>query len=255
MNSLRGLRVLNTRPAEQAKALSQAIEAAGGQAIECPALVISSIEKDWLSSLPELNQVEQAIFVSANAADYCLKELVKKQLPWPDSIRVIAVGQATARTLTNYGIRVDFIPEVADSEHLLALEILQTVTKKTILLFKGEEGRTLIAETLSARGAKLFIFEVYKRLKPRIDPKHLYSLWHNDAVDIILFTSQQAMQNIFLLFGKEAYDWLCSKPCLVISKRLAKEASLLGIQTIIVSTPATILETLHQFKQGLIHGQ
>ncbi|KTC87348.1 MULTISPECIES: uroporphyrinogen-III synthase [Legionella] len=252
MSSLNGLRVLNTRPLEQGKILSQMINAAGGVAIECPALTIKPTPKDWLRSLPQLNTVEKAIFVSTNAVKYCFSALAQK---WPTTIQVIAVGQATANALRNYGIQVDLSPEIADSEHLLELQTLQQVKNETILLFKGEKGRPLIEETLSTRGANLLIFQVYKQLLPQANSELFHSLWRNQAVDIILFTSQQAMHNIFLLFGEGRHAWLRSLPCIVISERLAKEAALLGMQTIIVSTLETLLNALHEFNQGLSHGQ
>ncbi|KTD33308.1 uroporphyrinogen-III synthase [Legionella nautarum] len=252
MSLLNGLRVLNTRPLEQGKNLSQMINAAGGVALECPAITIEPTPNDWLSSLPPLDTVKKAIFVSTNAVKHCFSVLTKN---WPKTIRVIAVGQATAAALKNYGIQVDLIPAIADSEHLLELKALQQVSNETILLFKGEKGRPLIEETLTSRGANLLIFQVYKQLLPQANSELLHSLWHNQAVDIILFTSQQAMHNIFLLFGEGAKDWLRSLPCIVISERLAKEATLLGMQTIIVSTPETLLDALHEFNQGLSHGQ
>ncbi|CDZ77928.1 Uroporphyrinogen-III synthase [Legionella massiliensis] len=255
MNGLKGLRVLNTRPVDQAKQLSQAIEAAGGVAIECPALVIRCKEKTWLNNLPNLNGVAQAIFISTNAVDCCFKTLIAELLPWPASIQIIAVGEATAAALSRYSLEAHLIPAIADSENLLQLEDLQNVQNKTILLFKGEEGRELIAETLQARGADIHLIEVYKREMPKPNPQQLRFLWQNEVVDIILFTSHQAMSNIFYLFGEEAQDWLCRTPCLVISERLAKEAALLGIKKVIVSTPKSILTTLHQFNQGLIDGQ
>ncbi len=245
--------MLNTRPLPQGEHLNQAINTAGGIAIACPALTIVPTDETWLSALPDLQQVTQAIFISANAVDYCFIPLAQRA--WPTTIQVIAIGRATAEALTNHGIQVNLIPAHADSEHLLKLKELQEVNSKMILLFKGEGGRPLIAETLLARGAKLFIFDVYKRLMPKPNSGQLYSLWHNKAVDIILFTSQQAMHNIFALFGEDAHAWLCSVPCLVISERLAKEAALLGMQTIIISTPETILTTLYQFNQGLIDGR
>lgn len=254
MNSLQGLRVLNTRPLEQGKRLSQVITQAGGVALECPALTIVPTEPTWLGSLPDLQQVKQAIFISVNAAEFAFKQFHQAKLLWPDSIQVIAVGQATASVLTKYGLQANF-PEIADSEHLLTMEILQSLKNKLILLFKGEGGRTLIAETLIARGANLVVLEVYRRLQPSLNTQELCSLWQNDAVDIILFTSQQAMQNIFAMFGEVARSWLCTKPCLVISERLAKEAAQLGMQTILVSAPDRIIATLNQFNQGLIHGQ
>ncbi len=255
MNDIKGLHVLNTRPLAQAKALSQAIEAAGGVSLECPALAIEPKEKGWLDALPNLDSVATAIFISTNAVNFCFQALKQAQKIWPSTIQNLAIGEATADALKSFGIKTDLIPAKADSENLLKLRVLQDVNKKTILLFKGEEGRPLIAETLNARGANLQCFEVYSRLLPPIEPQRLYSLWHNESVDIILFTSQQAMRNLFILFGEEAHDWLCRTPCLVISERLAKEALILGIQTVIVSHPKAILTTLHQFNRGLIHGQ
>jgi uroporphyrinogen-III synthase len=255
MTKLNGLRVLNTRPIEQAKALSQAIRLAGGIAIECPALVIEPKPQTWLKTLPNLNSTALAIFISANAVDCCFRTLKTAHYQWPLSIQNIAVGNATATALMKHGIKADFIPTIADSENLLNLAILQTISRKTIVLFKGEEGRLLIAETLLARGADLHTIEVYQRQCPKFEPQQYHFLWQNGVVDIILFTSQQAMLNLFYMFGEEAHAWLCQTPCLVISERLAKEASLLGIKQVIVSTPKTILTTLHQFNQGLFHGQ
>lgn len=255
MINLKGLRVLNTRPAGQAaNALTKAVKLAGGIAIEFPALVIESSNLNWLNTLPDLATATKAIFTSTNAVDYCFASLIAANKLWPPTIEVIAIGKATAEALKKQGIQVSLIPEQADSEHLLTLLAGQVLREKTILLFKGEGGRTLIAETLLEHGAKLLSFEVYRRVMPQVNQQVLQRLWQNTEVDIILLTSVDVMNNLFSLFGPEAHDWLCNKPCLVISERLAKEAALLGIKTIIVSSPNQLLYGLHQFNQGLIHG-
>ncbi|OCH98181.1 hypothetical protein A8135_11460 [Legionella jamestowniensis] len=248
---LQGLSVLNTRPLTQGKALSDAIIQAGGTAIECPALAIEAVQ----FSLPALHQANFAIFISANAVNYLLTELDKHNIQWPETLKVIAVGHATAAMLKQHDIRVDFIPQESTSESLLKLDCLQDVHDAFILLFKGGEGRPDIANTLVSRGANLTTVDVYKRVIPEYNQQYLDSLWQENAVDIILFTSQQAMQNIFTMFGNEAHSWLCHTPCLVISERLAKAAASLGIQQIIISKPETVLQSLHQFNQGLVHGK
>ena len=106
-----------------------------------------------------------------------------------------------------------------------------------------------ITKTLLARGANLISVNVYRSILPNTEQKFIHSLWHDDQVDIILFTSQQAMHNIFTLFGEAARVWLCSKPCLVISERLAEAAFTLGMRTIIVSRYDTILNTLEQYNK------
>lgn len=246
--SLHGLRILNTRPEEQAQALSQEITDAGGISVECPTLEIKATSTEWISKLPDLNRVDRAIFISANSVHHCFSNLLKENINWPTQIQIIAIGQASARTLQAYNIRVDEIPDFPDSEHLLTLQTLQQLNNQIVLLFKGEEGRVLIEKNLIERGAKLITLNVYKRDIPKISHQFIDSIWRNDLVDIILFTSEQSMHNLFKLFGEEARSWLQNKPCVVISKRLANAAALLGINKITVSHPNRMLNALFDSK-------
>jgi uroporphyrinogen-III synthase len=233
MNSLlKGMRVLNTRPKDQAKALSDRIRAAGGIAIECPALEISTSNENWIAELPDLHTVDQAIFISPNAVRYCFQQLQQHALAWPSSIAVTAIGQGSAAMLTQYQVRVDTIPVQADSEHLVMLPNFFTIANQTILLFKGNGGRPLIEETLLQRGAKVSAFSVYERSMPKLSRQFITSLWQENQVDIILLTSEESMHNLFTLFGEPAHDWLKNKLFLVISERVAQAAAAFGIKNI-----------------------
>ncbi|KTD14690.1 uroporphyrinogen-III synthase [Legionella gratiana] len=245
--SLKGLRILNTRPQEQAYKLSQCIRASGGIAIELPTLEIQASNSDWVSLLPDLNHIDHAIFISTNAVHYCFTQLNRLNLNWPSSIQVIAIGQGTAASLQQFNIQVNAIPELPDSEHLLSLETLQDLEKQNVLLFKGKEGRPLIEEELMQKGANLVILKVYQRVMPKINPLFVQSIWRDDLVDIILLTSEQSLLNLFKLFDKEAHDWLKNKTWLVISGRLAQIASSLGIYRIKISHPNQVLNTLFDY--------
>lgn len=252
---LTGLRVLNTRPKGQAQELSEQIRQAGGIAIECPTLEIKPLNKDWLKALPPLNEVNQALFVSANAVHFCCTQLKAHNIPWPRHIKVIAIGAASAKALGAFGIVVHEVPEQSNSEHVLHLHTLQDLQNQTILLFKGQGGRMLIEEQLSLRGAKLSILEVYKRVLPTLSHPFTTSLWQDDLVDIILLTSEQSIINLFKLFSKEAHSWLRSKPSLVLSERLVKAASSAGMNQILLSQPESVMDRLFDYYQGLLHGQ
>ena len=251
--SLNGLRILNTRPLPQGKQLSQSIADAGGVSIEFPTIAIEPTTDNWLSAMPDLTKVSLAIFISPNAVGYFFSRLKQQQIAWQQTLKVIAVGNGSAAALAALHIRVDYIPAIADSEHLLQLNVLQQINNQQVLLIKGEGGRPLVGETLLARGAQLSSLAVYRRVIPTIAQEYSNSLWHDDGVDIILFTSQQAMHNLFALFGDNARAWLCSKPCIVISKRLAKEAFSLGITTVLISRHDTLLSSLIYYNQGLIY--
>ncbi len=250
---MKGLRVLNTRPLSQGAILEKAIVTAGGLSINLPCITISATELSWLNSMPQLCHVEQAIFISANAVHYYFDALKQNHIDWPASIFVIAVGSATAAALAEQGIQVHCIPSTADSEHLIQLESLQHVKNKCVLLIKGVGGRSLIADTLLSRGANLTPLDVYLRDLPEVSKEYINSLWQNDAVDIILLTSEQAMKNLLGLFKEEGLSWLRNKPCLVISQRLADVAESLGIKTIITCPHDKILDALFRYNQGVKH--
>ncbi|BCA96842.1 uroporphyrinogen III methyltransferase [Legionella antarctica] len=255
IRTLNGLRVLNTRPRNQAQALSKSIIDAGGISIECPAIEIKATNAAWIRLLPDLLKVNQAIFVSANAVHHCFTQFRLNGIHWPAQIKVIAIGQGTAKALGELNIQVNYLPETPDSEGLLSLSNLQQLKNQTVLLFKGIGGREVIEKGLLQREAKVITFNVYRRVLPQIRGQFINSLWHDDLVDIILLTSEQSIRNLFKIFAKEAHDWLQEKPCLVISERLGKSASRLGMKKIIISHPDWMMNTLLDYYQGSIHGK
>ncbi|MCR9192925.1 MAG: uroporphyrinogen-III synthase [Gammaproteobacteria bacterium] len=239
--SLNGLRILNTRPEHQAGALSQMIRDAGGVPIALPTLVIEPLPPHWLATLPALSSIDSAIFVSANAADCFFQTF---DTTWPTTIKTLAIGDATANALAQQGIQVHAVPQIADSEHLLALAPLQTIQQQSVLLISGDQSRPLIAETLTARGAHVHPIAVYRRHLPKKNIPFTHALWQDDAVDIILVLSQTALHNLFILFEDAAKDWIQSKPCIVISPRLVDIAQRYDIRDVILSSYDDLLTTL-----------
>lgn len=227
--SLNGLKILNTRPQPQGAEFSRLISACGGHPVDLPALEIIPTTQ-WFDALPDLANVHQVLFVSANAVTYFFNHLKKHHLSLPNSITSIAIGSGTKKVMQDYGLHSILMPERPDSESLLNLASLQQVVQKTVLYIKGEGGRPLIASTLKKRKADLVILDVYKRVIPQHSPSYVNALWQDDAVDIILFTSEQAIHNLWALFGKKAHSWLIQKPCVVISERLARAAAQKGMQ-------------------------
>lgn len=247
MPNLNGLRVLNTRPEQQAMPLADAIKKAGGISINLPVINIEPTDTIWNNSLPDLTQIKCAIFTSPNAVHYFFAEILPST--WPKSVNIIALGQGTAKALTQQGLHAPILPQQADSEHLLMLDALKNIKQKKILLVKGEGGRTLINKSLIAQGAHVSTLEVYRRTQAILDRKHIQTLWHENVVDIILITSETALAYLFALFGEQARPWLCRKPYLVISERLRESAEAEGIQTVIVSSYDNIITKLLSYAE------
>lgn len=247
--TLNGLRILNTRPKEQAAALSCLLKQHGARVTELPMLTIQPIRKNWLKELPSLTHFEQAIFISPNAVSYFFSKI--SQTTWPLTLKTIAIGLGTAEALTKHHIAVDAIPTEFNSQGLLTLPALQHVSHQSILLIKGVGGLTLIPDTLRERGASVTELSIYHRGVPKINLKRIDDLWQRDAIDMIVITSQEALNNLLISFGIEKRAWLCSKPFLVLSPRLAKAAADCGIKTVITGHYDSLLSTLEAY----IHDQ
>ena len=230
------LRVLNTRPESLAKTTSDRIHSAGGIAVELPLIKIQPTDTCWINKLPTCDNIQHVIFISPNAVTCFFSALPNhKHTPFKH-IPSYALGQGTQKALKQHAIFDSRLPTHPDSEHLLMLDNLQSIQAQHILLIKGQGGRTRIQETLIHRGAYITAIDVYQRILPQYKPSDIQSLWHEDAVDIILITSETALHHLFSLFEGEATSWLCRKPCLVMSERLAKAAYQCGFQTVITDS-------------------
>lgn len=244
---LKKIRVLNTRPIEQAAALRQSIVAANGECIDYPLLTIKECQK-WKKNLPALETIELCIFISANAINFFFQHLQYNFISWPDSIQIITLGTASAEVLKKWGKNNCYFPLNSDSEHLLQLPQFAIVDNKPILLIKGQEGRPLIEQALLEKKADLQILEVYRRDRPKINTEFTRSIWRYDRVDIILITSELSLKHLFMNFSEQkARKWLLRKTFLVISKRLAEFAKKLNIINIIICTPGEIIPALNDF--------
>ena len=80
-------------------------------------------------------------------------------------------------------------PHVSDSEHLLELAELQSVSGQKIIILRGNGGRELIHETLSERGALVAYKEVYQRKDLPLTPVLYCKQWQQQNVDTPIITS------------------------------------------------------------------
>ncbi len=249
---LEGCCVLNTRPSHQADELTRSIQALGGKVISCPALAISPLPSEWKETLAPLHTFHLAIFISANAVNHFFTIVQAEH--WPSTLPIIAIGPATAAKLNLLHLHVDSVPSLAESESLLTLPCFTKIKNKRILLIKGKGGRDFLSLTLQKQHAFVTELPVYERTIPQLPTNYLEQIWRNDHINIILFTSEQAMKQLFVMLEESAHEWLKNKPCLVISQRLHHAATALGIKTIFCTRPDAILQGLvaaHPFKRNL----
>ncbi len=225
--SLAGTRVLVTRPLHQAQDLAELIAAAGGEPVCFPTIEIAepSDPQTLERALEHLEEFDLAIFVSANAVEHALARLRSRHSELPTTLEVACIGPATARALARHGVPALAPAAGYSSEALLALPQLAPVGAKRVLIFRGEGGRELLADTLRARGARVAYVECYRRRLPAADLTPFLRHW----VDVVTVNSVEALRNLFTLAGAQGRPRLQTTPLIVSSPRVAAACRGLGL--------------------------
>jgi uroporphyrinogen-III synthase len=227
---LAGLRVVVTRPAHQAQGLSQAITAAGGEALLFPGLEIAPPQDlaRAQAQLARLADHDWLIFISANAVQAAWRQADAVLRAYGG--RIAAVGAATAAALANLGVGVDLQPEADfSSEGLLATPVLRAVQGRRVLIIRGEGGREHLAQTLRARGAHVEYAEVYRRRCPVPSAELIEAVWVRRAPAVVIATSPQILDNLDRILTLEAARraWLAAQ-WVVVSQTMVARAQALG---------------------------
>ncbi|WP_027962596.1 uroporphyrinogen-III synthase [Halomonas halodenitrificans] len=232
--------VIITRPGERGDILAEAIEACGHS--------VARLEMMCLEGLPEspeqraawldFDQFRRVVVVSPFAVE-CLAAALDRFWPQlPVGVDYYAVGQATASALNAHlGVRVHVPPASVGedtSEALLTLGSLHSLDNEKILLVAGEGGRTLLAETLAARGARVTRLALYRRtLRPPV-PAMAERLATGDFRALVV-SSGEMLEYLARWCAGAALN----QPLIVSSARLATLAGKLGFRDAVVARGAT----------------
>lgn len=118
-----------------------------------------------ISLIENLDQFNYAIFISANAAEIGLPLIAQHWAKLPSAIEFLAVGQQTAGLFDAYGYSVSCPSKQPNTEGMLReLSQLQDLEGKSIVIFRGGEGRQTLGSELIERGAKVVYCNLYQRV-------------------------------------------------------------------------------------------
>jgi len=254
VKALDGVTVLVTRPLHQAENLCSLIESHGGKVQRFPVLEITGPrDKAKLKGiLRQLKEYDITIFISPNAVERGIQAIME-QGGLPEHIKVAAVGKGSAKQLIKRGIKVDIFPDQQfNSEALLAMKEMQSVSGKRIIIFRGEGGRELLAETLRLRGAVVNYAECYRRTKPSVDTNELVEQLSQGSLDVITVTSNEGLKNLYDMVGGPGRSDLLKLPLTVVSERTRQLAQELGFKI-----PAVVAENAsdEMLVQAIVHWQ
>jgi uroporphyrinogen-III synthase len=159
------VRILVTRPAEQARPLTQALEALGHVVVVCPLIEIEPLGDDPI----ELANYDWVVVTSANGA----AELARRRVG--DPRQLAAIGPGTAAALRAHGLDPDLVADVSTQEGLA--DALPRPAGR-VLLAAAEDARTYLVDAV---GAELLPLYRTRELQPELPPAELVVLASSSA--------------------------------------------------------------------------
>lgn len=238
------LSIVVTRPAAQADGLCQKLELEGYHVLPFPVMEIQPPDnlQRLHDSLARLDDFDLLIFISANAVNWCLQYHATFDTgQWPASLSIAAIGEATAKAVSNQGLQVTLqAPRPYNSEALLAMAEMQSLHGQRILICRGQDGREYLAQTLRQRGAQVEYADCYQRSLPDSDSIPLVAAWQAGRELMFVVTSNEGLLNLYHMLAETNRKKLLASPIVVLSERALEKARSLGFtQTPVVASVAS----------------
>ncbi len=204
---LAGRTILITRAREQSGEFASRLQDLGAEVIGFPTIEIVPplIWEELDRAIDRLQFYDWVIFTSVNGVDFFWRRLSErmKKPRVPSTVKVCAIGPATAQQLQEKGIQVDYTPKEFVAEAILQGFEKMALRGKRILLARVKQARDLLPKGLRRLGAEVEVVEAYRTVKPRGGARRLKHILANGKVDAIAFTSSSTVNHFVELLKKE----------------------------------------------------
>jgi len=251
------MKVLITRPLNQADSLANALADAGFEPVFFPVIEIRPFEENVAldRAIEKLGCYDWIVFTSVNGVEAFFDrfDLHHKATPArpatpgraeeeekykinlrelrDSAVKIAAIGPKTAQALESHGVTLDFVPEEYVAEAILPG--LGDLCGRWVLLPRAEIARKALPEAIVAAGGVAHEIAVYQTLPAEPDPDGLAAL--NSGVDAVTFTSPSIVRNFIEIIHEAGLDHLnlpgnprfvCIGP---ITQKAAEEAGFAGV--------------------------
>lgn len=195
---LAGRRVLVTRAAHQAGKLSDALRALGAEPVEVPVLEIRPPASfDPLDrALRQLDRYDWLILTSANTVRALAdrSEQLAVAFTQPETLKVAAVGEATAAAVRKIGFEVTFVPASYVAESLIE-GLAGQLAGQRILLARAAVARDVIPDALRGVNAVVDVVDAYQNAFPETASEQLRRALA-EGIDAATFTSSSSVTHL-----------------------------------------------------------
>jgi uroporphyrinogen III methyltransferase/synthase len=205
---LKGKRIVVTRAMEQSQSLVQALQERGAAPIVLP-MVAYGLPEDPSrldAAIRGLADYDWLFLTSQNALRAIQERCQLLQANFSESaasVRIAAVGPATAEVVEHAGLKVSYVA----SRHqgtVLAEELADQVKGKRVLLPRSDRANPELVKTLRRLGAQVTEIIAYRTIRPEGDLVATEKIVQEGA-DAVLFFSPSAVHHLQEMLGNEKF--------------------------------------------------
>src|SRR5712692_809554 len=238
---LNGKTVMVTRARAQSSDITAQLEALGATVIHCPTIEIAAPTSwDQLdTSIGRLGEYDWIVFTSANGVEFFFRRLVEIRGDATEALATnitCAIGPATARALVGTGAAADVVASDSRAEGALKAIIdylggAEFVRGLSFLIPRARMARDILPAGLRRLGARVDAVETYQTIKPNVKRESITSLFTENSIDAVTFTSSSTVSNFAELLGLTDRSGLLSNTVVAcIGPITAKTAANHGLQ-------------------------
>lgn len=235
------IRILVTRPVEQAAELCTALAARGFDPISVPTVAIdrAAAAADLDAMLAGgLADADWLVITSANGAAALAERMSAGGQALPPGVRLAAVGPATAGALADAGLPVDHVPD-----RYLTVAIakgLGDVAGRRVVLARADAATADLREALLEAGADVTEVVAYRTVEgPPESRDALHVAIHRDLGGLA-FTSSSTVRGLMRLASPTDRQRARAIPALCIGPVTAGTARRLGFDVEVVAEEHTV---------------
>jgi uroporphyrinogen-III synthase/uroporphyrinogen III methyltransferase/synthase len=240
---LAGKRVLVTRSLHQAGKLSDGLRALGAEPVEAPMLEIRSPEsyEPLDAALGKLDRYDWLILTSGNTVRALAErasELGIELVP-PDSLKVAAIGEATAEAARKARFRITFVPVTYVAESLIE-GLVGGAAGQRVLLARAAVARDVLPDALRDAGAQVDVVDAYRNAMPEGAPEQLRTALAG-GIDAATFTSSSSVSHLARAAEEAGVAWpLAGVPAVSIGPITSQTLRDLGWEPSVEANPSDI---------------
>lgn len=210
--TLAGRTVVVTRARSQAHEFVAELERFGATVIVCPTIEIKEPESYARldEAITHLYGYDWLIFTSVNGVEHFLKRFntLGHEVSELDSLRVCAIGEATAEKLTEAHLHVDVIPREFKAEGVFDsltqfVGGREALSSLNFLIPRAAVARDFLPKALEDAGARVDVVPAYRTIVPDHQDRGRISAMLAGGADCIAFTSSSTVRNLAQLFDTQ----------------------------------------------------